>query len=385
AGTFLLCACNSNKNQGGTTGLDNSPVIAERTVNADGDTIITCDLSLVKSDTLDLPMSLLISSFELMRLDNNDEALIKENNATLVALSENYIGIASFTGYQLFDRKGNFIATLARQGQGPNEYVYFIYDSYIDEKNNRVYMLPAMGNSIIVCDLQGNAQSPVPLPYQTTKARFLVDAENQTVTIAILPFDDTRPVVWTQDFGGNIIRELPAGHFVIHPDFSNDLNVFQNAGQFDFSMFRWVAENDTLYHYIGSDNRLQPVFTLTSQSNDPKQHDYIELPNHYVIRLFETEPAYRYEYILLDKETLRGGFVRLNLDMLGNIPAPFSEMLVFNRGYYVENAYAFEVKEKLEAAVSNPNLTPEMREYLQKLNNNIDEDDNNIVIIGKLR
>jgi len=381
-GIFLLYSCGGNK-QRGTVSLDKNPIIAKRTVNLNGETLITCDLSLVK-DTIDLPMSFFISNFELIRLDDNDDALIKENSGDRVSLSENYIGIASSTGYKLFDRKnGNYISTLAQRGQGPNEFLISIYDSYIDEKNNRAYMLPMIGSSIIVSDLQGNVQSPIPLAYRVTKGRFRIDVEKKIVSIAILPFQGASAVVWIQDFDGNIIQEIAPGHLALAPDFSNEINVFQNTGQFDFSLFHWIAKNDTLYHYTESDNRLQPVFTLTFNENNIPQHDYIELRDYYIVRLIETEPAYRYLHILLDKETLRGSFFRLKLDMLGSIDA--SDFLVFNKGYYVDNVYAFQLKERLESARNSQKLSEKMKEYIQHLSDNIDEDDNNVILIGKLK
>lgn len=138
-----------------TSPLKDSPVVAQQVITLNGDTIIVCDLSLLK-DTIDLPLSTFVSDFELVDLGEDEEALIKETSGGgSIAVSPNYIGIYSGTGYKLFDKTGKYITSLSARGQGPNEYAFSIYDSYIDEKNDRAYLLPMNGNKILVYDLKG--------------------------------------------------------------------------------------------------------------------------------------------------------------------------------------------------------------------------------------
>jgi hypothetical protein len=70
--------------------------------------------------------------------------------------------------------------------------------------------------------------------------------------------------------------------------------------------------------------------------------------------------------------------------MLGNIDGP--AWCNFIRGYFIASFYPYELKEQLGKALSRPEkLTPEMKDKLQKLNKSITEDDNNILLIGKLK
>ena len=48
-----------------TSPLKDSPVVAQQVITLNGDTIIVCDLSLLK-DTIDLPLSTFVSDFELV-------------------------------------------------------------------------------------------------------------------------------------------------------------------------------------------------------------------------------------------------------------------------------------------------------------------------------
>ena len=366
-----------------TSPLKDSPVVAQQVITLNGDTIIVCDLSLLK-DTIDLPLSTFVSDFELVDLGEDEEALIKETSGGgSIAVSPNYIGIYSGTGYKLFDKTGKYITSLSARGQGPNEYAFSIYDSYIDEKNDRAYLLPMNGNKILVYDLKGNAQPYIPFAHETTKGKFYVDEQKKLLYVANMPFSDTASTFWMQDFEGKLIKEIIAGHLtIVPPDFSNDINVSMNTEEIDYSVFHWKNTVDTLYHYNEADNRLAPSFTVNFKDN-PILHDYIELPDYYLIRLIEIESDYRYIYGLIDKKTLKGNYIKLKLDMLGNIDAP--AWAIFERGLYTANIYAYYLQGQCDRLSDLSSLPSGIAKYIQDLQQNDCEDLNNIILIGRLK
>ena len=387
AALFLAITSNSCHKDGeqadATSPLKDSPVVAQQVITLNGDTIIVCDLSLLK-DTIDLPLSTFVSDFELVDLGEDEEALIKETSGGgSIAVSPNYIGIYSGTGYKLFDKTGKYITSLSAQGQGPNEYAFSIYDSYIDEKNDRAYLLPMNGNKILVYDLKGNAQPYIPLAHETTKGKFYVDDQKKLLYVANMPFSDTASTFWIQDFEGKLIKEIIAGHLkIVPPDFSNDINVSMNTEEIDYSVFHWKNTVDTLYHYNEADNRLAPSFTVNFKDN-PILHDYIELPDYYLIRLIEIESDYRYIYGLIDKKTLKGNYIKLKLDMLGNIDAP--AWAIFERGLYTANIYAYYLQGQCDRLSDLSSLPSGIAKYIQDLQQNDCEDLNNIILIGRLK
>ena len=359
-----------------TSPLKDSPVVAQQVITLNGDTIIVCDLSLLK-DTIDLPLSTFVSDFELVDLGE------ETSGGGSIAVSPNYIGIYSGTGYKLFDKTGKYITSLSARGQGPNEYAFSIYDSYIDEKNDRAYLLPMNGNKILVYDLKGNAQPYIPLAHETTKGKFYVDDQKKLLYVANMPFSDTASTFWIQDFEGKLIKEIIAGHLkIVPPDFSNDINVSMNTEEIDYSVFHWKNTVDTLYHYNEADNRLAPSFTINFKDN-PILHDYIELPDYYLIRLIEIESDYRYIYGLIDKKTLKGNYIKLKLDMLGNIDAP--AWAIFERGLYTANIYAYYLQGQCDRLSDLSSLPSGIAKYIQDLQQNDCEDLNNIILIGRLK
>lgn len=383
AALSLLGACqNKESSDSDTSLLKDCPVVAHQVVTAGGDTVIVCQPSLLK-DTIDFPLSALLSDFRVIKLDDSEKALVKESGA--LAVSDHYVGIYSGTGYKLFDREGKYITDLSSRGQGPNEYAISIYDSQIDEKNGKAYLLPMSGDRLLVYDLQGNAGQPVPLAYGTSKGKFRIDMENNRIYVANMTFEADKKAFWVQDFEGNVLQEIAAGHLAITPpDFSNELDVSMNQPAMDYSLFHWMPQNDTLYHYREQDNRLVPAFTVDF-GEKPMMHDYIELPDHYLLRLIEVQPTYRYTYALIDKHTKKGSYMRLKMDMLGNIDAP--SWLQFDRGFFNANLYAYILQEQWEkldeaAIAALPSGVSQLAKELKEADC---ENLNNFVLIGKLK
>jgi len=376
-----LVSCDTKQAVDGNNPWDKFSVVARKVLTPQGDSVIVCDFSLLK-EAADIQLSALFSDFDVVCLSNESNALITEGGLTV---SENYFGIYSSRGgeYKLFDRKGNFITNISSRGQGANEFATSIYDSYIDEAAGRIYLLPMISNKILVFDLEGNAQGQIPLPYRAPKGKMAIDSQKKEVLMMALPFSDTPSVIWRQDFDGNIIRELSAAPYVIeHTDYSNEINSGLNTSNLDFTLFHWTPTADTLYNYDESANRLRPVFTVKFP-NDILQHEYIELPDFYLIRMIDGKSE-NYQMAIVDKNSLKGGFVRLKLDMLGNIEG--ASWIDFARGYYVMNNYTYLLKEQIEAALASGNaLDEEVRERLDIINDNITEDSNNVILIGKLK
>jgi len=160
---LLLFSCNDNR-QGKKLTQDDCPVIAYK-----NGSLTVLDMSSIK-DTLNVPLSAFVSDFEMIRLDNSDEALM--GGSWAFAVSKNYLGIYDFKlrNYKLFKKNGEYIRTVTSAGQGPDEFLFGLIDTYIDEENNRVYLLSSMAKKLLVFDLEGNAQQHIPFPFIVHKS-----------------------------------------------------------------------------------------------------------------------------------------------------------------------------------------------------------------------
>jgi hypothetical protein len=191
----LSAACNNPSKIMG----ENAPSIA--TIK-DGLTVV--EESLVE-DSLKIVMQLsaIAEDLQIVKLDTAKHAFVPPVAAYI---SENYILTSSWQNepFKLFSKTGKFLTNIGSKGRGPGEYGN-VYDVQIDEANNRIYLLPWTSDKILVYDLTGKILEPIrfaPMqdgkPVMSPKGVFRVDAANQTLTVATLPWEGIPYIVWSQ-------------------------------------------------------------------------------------------------------------------------------------------------------------------------------------------
>lgn len=92
----------------------------------------------------------LFSRIEVIPLETNDAALmdhvlrIRKVNNKYYILNEDYPGF-QYINILVYDAEGNFLHTIGKKGQGPEEYPWLIYDMDIDAEKDLVYMMSPSG------------------------------------------------------------------------------------------------------------------------------------------------------------------------------------------------------------------------------------------------
>lgn len=377
---FLLTSCNSSSSQY----LDEMTVVAER-ITKGGSDLISCDVTKLEN-TVDLPLSFFTEEMQIVRLDNQDEALVG-GGATII--TDNYILVRNDrqNPYKLFDIKGKFIASIGAYGQGPDEYLN-VYDDYLDEKTGEIFILPWSASKILRFDLKGNPLTHIPLKYRVPKGKFIVDAKNQTVSIMALPFKGSVPlVVWKQDFEGTILDSIPAAHLTVDArnakgqfvGYNNEVHSNKNSDAFDCAVFCYESRADSLYNYSG-EGKLDAKFTLDFKDQALAMHWYAELPKHFLGTISADRENSNF---LVDKKTLKGSYYKLFNDFLGNLPMNWTS---FNNGYYVSNNDPGRLSDQITKHLEeNPEIEENDRKKLTDLLNSIDDNDNNYVFHAKLK
>lgn len=381
---FLWAAC-SGKKEINDRSLDDCPQVATWRLTGN-DSVVVLDVNLLK-DTLEVPVSQLVEEMDIIKLDARDTALVKGG---MIAASDNYLLVGgSSMPCKLFDRKGKFLHRIGKIGQGPGEYTN-IYNSQIDEAHNRIYLLPWTSKQLLVYDLKGTPVDAIPLPYVVPKGVFHVDTQKEILTVGMLPFEylDGKKVVWQQDFQGNVLQEINAGFQSLYGDYSNEVSSNRNTAAFDFYIFRWAAVRDSLYHFDAGANRLVPVFTADFGAQDIPKHIFAELPDYYLANII-TEvvngtgmPPVN---VLVDKNTLKGAYCVFAIDCLGNIPIEYPYDC-FREGRFLMCFDPGDLADRLEQALAHPERFPKDEfERLTAFANSISPDDNNYVLVGKLK
>lgn len=394
--SLLLASCGGSKSAGSADALfADLPVLAEKQV-VGTDTIIVARFSSLP-DPIVLPASQFIDSLRLVHLENSDDALV---GPSIVWTTGNRLFVYD---YQLgtvkqFTDDGTYIGNIGNRGQGPGEYAVAPYYIDADLAAGRIYLLQYNTDKIISYDLEGQYVGDIPLAFNTPKGFFKIDNEKGTVTVAALVFTVTpdNPVVWTQDFEGNVLSRIDRPDLQVVPDFSNEIFASGGAGAEDIPISYWylTPRADSLYTYSSADNRLTPAFTCDFGTSTPPVHSFQALPRFYTIvtngdPIQAGEGSYvlpQNQPIVIDRTTLRGAPATLLLDTFGSFQLLNEWDHSTSPGYFTYCIDPGDLSDWIERELtSNSELSSEERDRMQKLKDSISPDDNTLVFVGRWR
>ncbi len=349
----------------------------------------------------------LMESYEIIRLDNRDEALIKTYPYG-VYVTDNYILLRPadvVSPVKLFTRKGRYVADIGGVGQGPGEYLY-LFSWLVDEKENRIYLGPGRTDKVLVYDLKGNYLPDEVIRFGEIvhKSQIWVDYDKKNVVVVTLPFSAnvnsnfaiSKNVCWVQNREGDIVHRIPVNHYGLIGDYSNGLVACRNVDAISFSIFEdpgLRTRPDTLYHYDTKRNIIIPCFTL----------DYVVAANRRVATiLYETPQSYWGRVTLYPNNTSSSASpVRLttfnvcvskkdgNVRRIDRFTDPLLGLshlfLMMNNGYICISYDPLELMDALDKVLTQTDLESDVRKRATDLRNSLYENDNDILIIGKLK
>jgi hypothetical protein len=333
------------------------------------------------SDTLEdvkevkvIPLSSLVEDCRLIHLDNTtDEALFK---AWFITVTDRYIGVRQHGSgtFKLFDHSGKFLCNVGSVGQGPGEYAISLYDEIIDDENELIYLSSIVGNKILVYNTSGKYIKNIPLPHDMGKAK--LHLSDSVISVVYMPFENDRFVAYQITKGGKILQSVPAPpHFVVY-NYDGELFSTRNTSTFDFR----TTNSDTLYCYDIKNNKISPKFTLSVKSSEKPFRSYIELKNKYLTCVFGKE----YKVISTDKDTKNSSYIKVVNDYYGNLEMPISIVTIKN-GWFVYNLEPIQLMEQIEKRLAESDCSKQDKQQLKTVLATLDENDNNILFVGKLK
>ena len=361
------------------------------------ETMTVCDKSLLK-DVITLPLSYFTEEMEMVKLEVKDEAVVA-TGAVIIGEKHILVKGSGNNPYKLFAKDGKFITNIGSRGKGPGEYQN-VYDEVLDEKNDRIYLLPWSSQVILVYDLKGKVLDPVRLPMNVPKGKIFVDPSGTTVSVFAVPWEGSPYIAWNQKISGEMIGGVAPKYLSINPrnasgsftGFNNEVTASKNTSDIASYLFTFGARLDTLYHYNTASNKLLPRFAVNYGRMATPICSYVELPRHYMGDIsemkqvgentFETANPF---YFVVEKSTLKGSYFKLENDFLGDMEIGWP-IYSFSNGYYIKNYDPGDLLEDLEKLLSeNKKMSSAMRQKLTKLKDSVSEKDNNYIFYAKLK
>ena len=131
----------------------------------------------------------------------------------------------------------------------------------------------------MVYDLKGNFLEDRQIDYELNKPKFEL-GEDKSLSIVHLPIQTSEesPLVSQYSKEGKLIAQLEEAPYFKVEDYNQEVFAYHNVPDLSFHL----TSVDTLYHYIKSENRIVPKFTLDFGTMEDKPiHIYNEIPGKY--------------------------------------------------------------------------------------------------------
>jgi len=387
--------------------------------------------------TIDLKITDLLDNVTIVPLETNDDLLLTTTGGTSFTITNRYILVSTREKLLQFDRQGNYMRTLAHQGNGPNEF-NMILRPLTDEMREIFYYSDGRSNSPVVSiDLNSGKFLPFPNPNLSSSSIREIDAGGNIYGFSSAP-------VVTGGAGGVTVGSVstsssssqkgadslelafkynPAENSTItfagNHSFVTDSRTQMFVRQGNDVSLLYFPYSDTLYRLEGSNMIPQYVIQLKNQMTDTRRSgnsnalSFLDSGNGSSIitkieRQLTVGDGYIsmipniLTYLFLDKKgalstikTLTIDPVAVTIDMenylkltseqrRSEFPATFPLHRVSGSwGYYAVEGH--EMAAFIDKALKGNQLSAAQRKALEEVATGIDDDSNPVLIIGKIK
>ena len=342
------------------------------------DDLVICDFDQV-GDEITIPLSEWVEDFQIVRFDNKDEAIFK---MWWPLITNNYIGIRQRNGgaFKLFDRQGKLLCDVGSIGGGPGEYKS-LYSEAIDEKNGWIYLAPfSWSDHLLKYDLQGKYIGKVEVDEKLNKPKIQLLPDGNLALVHLYFHDSKSTMMATTITTQGEVTKCPDIPQHLHITLKNEKfggfnhEVWHYANTDDMKFAYTVS--DTLYAYDHKANRLKADFVMKNyRKTDDIYCTYTPMPGKYVTWVKSKGS------IVTDLKTQQSHFFKLKNDFVGGL----SISTQTSNGYIWAMYEPLQLMERIEKRLEESDCTDADKKVLKELYDSLDENDNNIMFIGKLK
>lgn len=346
-------------------------------------------------DTRDVYLSEMISDIHIVRLETLDEILLGQNTIYLVGAK--YIITIDNEKILQFSAAGALIRTLTKAGKGPDEFMRA--DAFAMDEKNDIFYLNHRGDyhKISVYNLiSGERIRRIPTGVENIISKLIL--LNDSVLI-VVPRMNNDFNLYYLSVSGNILGGIV-------PPQVKGIGLETTIEKVRNDLFYMPKEYDTLYkvrettcdpyYFFSVDDR----FTIENNeignfvfisANGPgfiianKAHARIRLNDDGETFSMNADKITRYfinknDFSVSEIKDFYNDFLGIEEEL-----NPWNNYLSLNNSLGFVTYSAFELKQKIEKSLESKDITNELRERISLLNEEIKENDNPVLLVGKLK
>jgi len=340
-------------------------------------------------------LSEMLHDINIVRLETSEEIMLSE--VAFFLLNERYIVAIDQEKILQFSGKGEFIRGLAKAGRGPDEFIRAeVYD--IDDKNDILYM-NHRGDSehIIAYNLKNGERIK----------KFPTGIDNLLYQMIVVD-DSTLVITARMNREYNLFYLSTSGELIngIAPPKDKGIGLMTTIAKVSNNYFYMPKEYDTLYVFENLEIEPYCFFDVkdrfTIDNNETGNFIFLPViaPRFILVNMVHAKIQVNDDGETFtmwgDESTLfwidRGDFSVSKITGFHNdyfgIHEDFDpwEDYLFADDYlgYIKYA-AFDLKQLIKDALDSENLAHDVKQRISSLNEKIDENDNPILVIGKLK
>ena len=348
------------------------------------------------TDTIPLKLTDIAGDFRIVRLETTDSCLVSMFN---LQVNEKYIIILSMDKLVLFDSNGKYLRTLANEGRGPDEYQY-LWRLTLNSQGDKLYGIQNDPAKIYYWALPGNSYKSIPVKQNIDPTDFMV------VDDSLFFITNTRSQFWQNklyvlDSTGKTRYHFP-NRFNEDTKRSHSRKILYHLNGGNYYYPHW---SDSIYQISGDTLMLKYAFLshpkeeieiehmtpnlIMCRSFTPERDEAREMKNPFTgeIQHVTVTHGSHYQYIIntqthkvISYRNLKNDILsdQLGLELIPSLKVYLCDYIVY---FYKPTVLLKRIPEVLE----KNNIDDAIRTRLQDLLENLKEDDNPVLLIGKLK
>jgi hypothetical protein len=312
--------------------------------------------------------------------------------------------IATTDGLFLFNSSGQYLREIGKKGKGPGKY-NTIYDITVDCESNLIYLLGY--KKVFVYDFNGQFKYSFPTVEEIWFERILYK-NSKLYFLSGFDFGHLKYNWVVTDLKGNklLVKENSIGRFKSGVSYKTNLSF-----TIDEKIFYWNNLNDTIFQI--NDNNGSPKLLFGNDKYRVTKRDLADLDSYrnktswqlitvlgcdrFLVLEYVLTKELKRIYTLFDKK--RNTFYQLNITDLENelgVSNSFDSGICFmpktkihykSEDWFVQwiDAYKLKAHVASETFKNSTPKCPEKKKELEKLANSLDENDNPVLMLVKLK